>query len=400
MISFEEARSRVLESVSAMAETEKMPVQGALGRVLAQDAIATFPVPNHDNSAMDGFAVRHGDLSETAQSVLTVVADLPAGDLITEPLQAGQAVRIMTGAPIPPGADCVVIQEVVQRQGDQLTVPAGQQLKQNIRDAGEDIATGTQYLAQGVQLNPARLGLLTSMGEESVVVYKRPRVAVLSTGNEVVSAGNPLGPGQVYDSNRTTLMNGLRALGVEVLDLGLVRDDEAAIRAALERGAEQADAVISSGGVSVGDYDLVKKVLAELGQINFWKVAMKPGKPQAYGNLGSARFFGLPGNPVSSLAVYLLIVRPALQKMMGIADTRAPLLQLPLKGRMKKRHSRIDFQRGTIHWDGANSCVESTGRQGSGILSSMASADCFIVLPAEPVAYEEGQMVTVQLIQY
>ncbi|ABK44005.1 molybdopterin molybdochelatase [Magnetococcus marinus MC-1] len=401
MIAFEEARARVLQSVTPMLQSEMVPVHEALGRVLGQGAVAEFAVPNHDNSAMDGYGIRHADLHPQDAVTLHVCADLPAGDRLSQAIGAGQAVRIMTGAPIPAGVDCVVMQEVVQRVGDQVTIPAGQALGQNIRPAGEDIAKGALYLNKGVRLTPAQLGLLTSMGQTSVAVFKRPRVAVLSTGNEVVRVGNPLRPGQVYDSNRTTLLTALQALGVEVVDLGLVRDDRAAIREALERGASQADAVISSGGVSVGDYDLVKAVLQELGQIDFWKVNMKPGKPQAYGTLGQARFFGLPGNPVSALAVFLLVVRPALLKMMGVAEYVPPLLRLPLlEGRLRKKNNRVDFQRGLIRYDAQQPGVVSTGGQGSGMLSSMAAADCFIVLPAEAVDYAPGELVTVQRIDY
>ncbi|MEG3640037.1 molybdopterin molybdotransferase MoeA [Magnetococcus sp. PR-3] len=401
MIPFEEARARVLASITPITATVVIPVHDALGRVMAKDVQASFPVPNHDNSAMDGYGIRHADLKDEGSVTLHVCADLPAGDRITDPIQSGQAVRIMTGAPIPPGVDCVVMQEVVARDGDHVAIPAGQALKQNIRPAGEDIAQGSTYLKQGVRLTPAHLGLLTSMGQASVEVMVRPRVAVLSTGNEVVHAGNPLLPGQVYDSNRTTLLTALQALGVEVIDLGLVGDDRDAIRSALEQGGQQADAVISSGGVSVGDYDLVKAVLKELGQIDFWKVNMKPGKPQAYGALGDARFFGLPGNPVSALAVFLLIVRPALLKMMGIESDIPPLLKLPLSGGgLKKKNGRMDFQRGVIQYDADRPSVCSTGRQGSGILSSMAAADSFIILPAEPVDYADGDLVTVQRIDY
>ena len=400
MISFQEAKERVLAQVRPVTDVETIPVAEGLGRVLATAAVAAEPVPNHDNSAMDGYAVRFADLSATDPVTLEVVADLPAGDRLTDPLLAGQAVRIMTGAPIPEGADCIVIQEVVQRDGARLTVPPGAALRQHIRPAGEDIAPGTEVLSAGRRLGPADLGLLTSLGLVDIPVFRPVTVALLSTGNEVLEAGTPLQPGQVYDSNRSALRGALQTLGVRVLDLGLVRDDLGAIEAALRRGGAEADAVISTGGVSVGDHDLVKEVLKNNGEIDFWKVAMKPGKPQAYGRLGRAHFFGLPGNPVSGLTVFLLIVRHALLKMMGAVAEPERRFQARFRGTWNKRHNRMDFLRGVVHFDGDRPWVEPTGAQGSGILTSLSRANAFIVLPEEPLQLADGDPVTVQLIDH
>ncbi len=400
MISFAEACSQVLAEIQPITEVITLPVEAALGRILSAPVIAPWPVPNHDNSAMDGYAVRSVDLSAEGSVVLQVTADLPAGDRLERVVGAGEAVRIMTGAPIPDGCECVVMQELVKRDGVQVTVPAGRVVGENIRLAGEDIQAGSVVLPKGCRLRPAHLGLLTSLGFAQVEVVRLPVVALLSTGNEVVEAGRPLRPGEVYDSNRSSLRAALMALGVEVLDLGLVVDDKVAIAAAFARGGVEADAVSSTGGVSVGDYDLVKEVLSGQGEIRFWKVAMKPGKPQAYGRLGRAQFFGLPGNPVSGLTVFLLIVRPALLRMMGATDEPPRQMRATFRGSLNKSHTRMDFIRGIAHFEGDDVWVETTGAQGSGILTSMALANVFIVLPAEPVKLVDGDVVTIRWIDY
>ncbi|MBF0583201.1 MAG: molybdopterin molybdotransferase MoeA [Magnetococcales bacterium] len=406
MISFDEAKQRVLEQIGPIqAAPEEVPLRQALGRVLAQPVVALAPVPNHDNSAMDGYAVRSADL--TGQAVtLRVVAEVAAGARLLTPLQPGEAARIMTGAPIPPGSDCVVMQEQAQRQGDWVTIPPGQQPGQHIRPAGEDIAAGSTIFPAGRRLSAADLGLLTALGRLTAPLYRPLRVALLSTGNELVESGTPLEPGQIYDSNRAALHGALRCLGVEVLDLGIVRDDRAALEAAFQRGGAEADAFISTGGVSVGDYDLVKEILAKDGKIHFWQVSMKPGKPQAYGQLGKAHFFGLPGNPVSSLTVFLLIVRPALLKMMGALPEAPRQFQAHFRGQWQKRHNRMEFLRGIAHFTPSEAqpdqapWVEVTGAQGSGILTSLAKANVFIILPEGPVQLTDGQPVTVQWIDY
>ncbi|MEO5340527.1 MAG: molybdopterin molybdotransferase MoeA [Magnetococcus sp. MYC-9] len=406
MISFAEAKARLLDSIELVAREEELPLHQALGRVLAAPIVAQAAVPNHANSAMDGYAVRTLDLSATTATTLRLVAELPAGSRLQSPLQPGEAVRIMTGAPIPVGSDCVVMQEQVQRQGDRLTIPVGQQPGQHIRPAGEDIRPGQEVLPTGRRLGAADLGLLTSVGRVTVPLRRRLRVALLSTGNELLPTGTPLQAGQLYDSNRAALSAALTLLGAEVLDLGVARDERTAIEAALRRGSEEADALITTGGVSVGDYDLVKEILEQNGQIHFWQVAMKPGKPQAYGRLGGAHFFGLPGNPVSSLTVYLLLVRPALLKMMGAAPPVERQFQASFAGEWHKRHPRREFLRGVVHFTdreggaGPSPWVEVTGAQGSGILTSLAQANVFIILPEGPQQVSDGMPVTVQWIDY
>ncbi|MBF0340805.1 MAG: molybdopterin molybdotransferase MoeA [Magnetococcales bacterium] len=400
MIAFEEALRRVLAETRSVEDVVLLRVGDALGRVLSAPVMAAFNVPNHDNSAMDGYAVNCGDLSARESTTLTVVADLPAGARLEQPLGAGEAIRIMTGAPIPPGCDCVVMQELAHRVDDRVTIPPGRVPGENIRPAGEDIRAGSVVLPKGCRLRPAHLGLLTSLGFAGVEVFRKPVVALLSTGDEVVEAGEPLLPGQVYDSNRTALRAALLALGVEVMDLGLVRDDREAIARALALGGARADAVISTGGVSVGDHDLVKEVLQDQGAIHFWQVAMKPGKPQAYGQLGNARFFGLPGNPVSGLTVFLLIVRPALLRMMGALDEPPRRMRASFRGTLNKKHNRMDFLRGVARFDESGVWVETTGPQGSGILTSLARANVLIVLPEEPVRLTDGDDVTIQWIEH
>lgn len=406
MISFYEAKRRVLDQIEPIQEQEEVALTAALGRVLAEPMVALEPVPNHDNSAMDGYAVRTADLADQAVT-LRVVAELPAGaSRRLTPLQAGEAVRIMTGAPIPLGSDCVVMQEHVQRQGDLVTIPPGQQPGQHIRPAGEDIERGAEIFPAKRRLNAADLGLLTALGRVTLPLYRRLRVALLSTGNELVTTGTPLAPGQIYDSNRAALRAALISLGVDVLDLGIVRDDLTALETAFKRGSTEADALITTGGVSVGDYDLVKEILAKEGKIHFWQVSMKPGKPQAYGRLGRAHFFGLPGNPVSSLTVFLLIVRPALLKMMGAAPEPARQFRARFRGEWHKRHNRMEFLRGITHFTDQESdpdhppWVAVTGAQGSGILTSLTKANVFILLPEGPIQLTDGQLVTVQWIDY
>lgn len=398
MIGFEEARERVLDGVEPVTGTEPVAVGQCLGRVLAGPAVAVGPIPNHDNSAMDGYALRHGDLAPDRETEFTVVADLPAGARLTTAIGAGQAVRIMTGAPIPEGCDCVVKQEDVTREAATLRVPPGQKPGQHVRRAGEDVAAGTEVLPRGRRLGAVDIGVLTSLGLARVEVVRRPRVAVLSTGNEVTPPGQPLAPGHVYDSNRLSLLASLEALRVEVIDLGLVRDDRAAITEALRVGGEKADAVISSGGVSVGDFDLVKEALSESGHIEFWKVAMKPGKPQAYGRLGKAAFFGLPGNPVSALVVFALMVRPALLKLMGAVPEPDRWLRLPVRGGVSKRKGRREFQRGVVHFAAEGAWVESVGGQGSAVLSGLARANALLVLPEGEVTLRDGDVADVWLL--
>jgi molybdopterin molybdotransferase len=405
-LSVEQARAFIRSQLTPVGTRERVALRSALGRVLASDVIAPFNVPAHDNSAMDGYALRHADLAGSGETRLRVIGTALAGKVFAGAVGAGECVRIMTGALPPAGCDTVVIQEVVELDGDRLIVPAGQRAGQNIRRAGEDLAVGKPALAAGRLIRPAELGLMASLGCAEVSVYRRLRVAFFSTGDELCSIGTPLADGEVYDSNRYTIFGMLTRLGCEILDLGVVRDDPATLEAAFRDAAAAADVVITSGGVSVGEADFVKPLMAQLGEVLFWKIAMKPGRPMAFGRLGSrgggdghaAWLFGLPGNPVAVMAAFYQFVRDALQLLMGADPVRGvPLLPAVSSVAMKKAPGRTEFQRGILgHADGLWS-VRPAGAQGSGVLRSMSDANCFIVLEHERGSVAVGDTVQVQL---
>jgi molybdopterin molybdotransferase len=379
------------------APVEQVNLYDALDRVLAHDVISPIDVPSHDNSAMDGYAfdgaaLRGGIAHLTMGIAGRALAGQPFGG---KPL-AGQCVRIMTGALLPPGCDTVVPQEQVQREGESVTfAAAGLVSGANRRLAGEDLARGQAALRKGRIVRASDLGLLASLGIGDVSVRRRLRVAFFSTGDELRSVGEPLDPGSVYDSNRYTLFAMLRRMNVEPVDLGIVRDDRASLETALRRATTEADVVITSGGVSVGEADLTRELMNSLGDIAFWKIAMRPGRPLAFGRLWSgprpgegksALFFGLPGNPVAVMATFYVIVREALLAMSGATPHALPLIPAVSIGPIAKRAGRTEFQRGiarrerlgrdpAIAWS-----VVTTGPQGSGVLSSMSEANCFIVL--------------------
>ncbi len=321
-----------------------------------------------------------------------------AGQPFAGTVGAGQCVRILTGASVPVGADSVVMQEQVVRVGDVVTIPAGQQPGQHVRQAGEDIRAGDVALRGGTRLQPAELGMLASLGVGEVAVRRRPRVAFFSTGDELRNAGEPLEPGQIYDSNRYTIHAMLSRLNVEAIDMGIVRDEEAAVEQALNEAAQRGDAIVTSGGVSVGDADYVTRTLERTGSVGFWKVAMKPGRPLAFGRVGEALFFGLPGNPISAMATFYQLVRPALQALAGLPHPGAALTVTAVAlDPFRKKPGRREFQRGVLEQgDDGRLVVKSTGRQGSGILSSMSAANCFIVLPEEAGPVAVGDTVHVQ----
>ncbi len=406
-LSVEQARAFIRSQLTRVGTRERVALRSALGRVLASDVIAPFNVPAHDNSAMDGYALRHADLASSGETRLRVIGAALAGKGFAGSVGAGECVRIMTGALPPAGCDTVVIQEVVELDGEQLIVPAGQRAGQNIRRAGEDLAAGKPALAAGRLIRPAELGLMASLGCAEVSVYRRLRVAFFSTGDELCSIGTPLADGEVYDSNRYTIFGMLTRLGCEVLDLGVVRDHPAALEAAFREAAAAADVVITSGGVSVGEADFVKPLMAQLGEVLFWKIAMKPGRPMAFGRLGSggggsdehaAWLFGLPGNPVAVMAAFYQFVRDALQLLMG-ADPLpgVPLLPAVSSVAMKKAPGRTEFQRGILSQADGLWSVRPAGAQGSGVLRSMSEANCFIVLEHERGPVAVGDTVQVQL---
>ena len=395
MMPVREGQERILDQIGAPVPPEVVPVTRALARVLAGDVTAPFDVPPADNSAVDGYAVSSADIPLAGRRELDVVGDLAAGAVFVDALRPGQALRIMTGAPMPAGADTVYPQEVVERAGDRVRVgPLDKGV--NVRMHGEDVEAGGVVVERGTVLRPQEIGLITSLGIWQISVHRRPRVALLSTGDEVAEPGTPRRPGQIYDANRFALRGSVEQCGAEVLDLGIVPDVHAELTARVREAADMADVVLTSGGVSVGAYDLVKIVLGELGTIDFWQVAMQPGRPLAFGHIGTTIFFGLPGNPVASLLAFMLFVRPALWKLAGRRRLVPSSWQARTTEALRKRTGRREFKRGVLAYRDGDWEVRTTGPQGSGILSSMVTGNCLIVLEEDRGDVAAGETVTVE----
>jgi molybdopterin molybdotransferase len=395
MISVRDGQAEILARIGAPLAPELVPLTRARGRVLADEVRAPFDVPPADNSAVDGYAVGSADIPAAGTRELRVVADLAAGSVWSGTLGAGQALRIMTGAPMPAGADTVYPQEIVRRDGDRVTIgPIDKGA--NVRLRGEDVEADAIVIEAGTVLRPQEVGLVSSLGVWQVAVRRKPRVALLSTGDEVAEPGTPRRPGQIYDANRFTLRGSIEQCGGEVVDLGIVPDVRDTLRAGLEDAARAADVVVTSGGVSVGVYDLVKDVLAELGAIDFWQVAMQPGRPFAVGRIGGALFFGLPGNPVASLLSFMLFVRPALYKLAGRRRLFPVTWQARAMEPMRKKTGRTEYKRGVLSFAEGAWQVRTTGPQGSGILYSMVAGNCFVVLEEARGDVAAGEQVTVE----
>ena len=369
LISVDEATARILESGSPVAQSEIIGLEQALGRVMAEDVCSTINVPGYDNSAMDGYAVRSADCAE-AGARLSVTQRIPAGQTGSQ-LDAGTAARIFTGAPIPPGADAVVMQEHCDTEDDQVIINKQVKVGQHIRRAGEDISQGSVVLKAGHRLRPQELGLLASVGLAEVSVKRKLKVATFFTGDEIVEPGSELGEGQIYNSNKYTIKGLLQTTGCEIIDLGIVPDTLEATLDVLQKASSQADLVVTSGGVSVGEEDYVRIALEQLGELKMWRIAMKPGKPVAFGKVGDALFMGLPGNPVSVFVTFLLFARPLILKMQGmechhsvfssiVADFEWPSVQ------------RQEYLRVRVEQDGT---AKLFPHQGSGVLSSASWAD-------------------------
>lgn len=395
----DKAREVIRSFLVPIREAERLPVRLALGRILAEDIVSTMNVPAHDNSAMDGYALRHADLAGDGPTTLKVIGTAFAGKSFGGAPAKGECVRVMTGAVMPAGCDTVVIQEIVKAEGDTALIPPGQKQGQNRRFAGEDLTLGNVVLKSGQPIRPAELGLIASLGIGEVTVRRRLRVAFFSTGDELVSVGTPLKEGQVYDSNRYTLWGMLARLDVEIIDLGVVPDDPRSLEYAFNDAAAKADVVITSGGVSVGEADFTRKLLGERGEVLFWKIAMKPGRPMAFGKIGKAHFFGLPGNPVAVMVTFHQFVRDALLQLAGRSDdTTLPLLRMPCTSAIKKSPGRTEYVRGRLSKDTAGEWqVAITGSQGSGVLRSMSEANCFIVLGHAQDSVKPGDPVKVQV---
>lgn len=392
-----EAQHRILDSVIPIDGHEQVALRSALGRVLATDIHSPVNVPQDANSAMDGYALAGGDLPADGTRELKIVGTAWAGRPYQSPLQSGECVRIFTGAILPVGADTVLVQERADRRDDTLIIDNNISSGDNVRAAGEDIQQGARVLAAGSRLQPAELGLLASVGLGEVTVCRSLRVAFFSTGDELRSIGEALEPGMIYDSNRYTLYGMLQRLGCDIIDMGVVADTPEATHAAFSTAAGCADVLITSGGVSVGEADYVKTTLEEFGDVGFWKVAMKPGRPLAFGRVKDTVFFGLPGNPVSVMVTFYQFVQPALRKLMGESVIAPITVKARCETRLKKRPGRFEFQRGILSQNDAGELiVHKTGAQGSGILTSMSHANCFILLPAEATTVEAGDTVDVQ----
>lgn len=398
MLSAEQAILQMLGEVAPLTQSVSVPLSDALDRVLAQPVVSSLNVPGYDNAAMDGYALRAVEVSPNQP--LTVAGIALAGHAFTDKVPAGSCVRITTGAVMPQGLDTVVMQEQVElKQTDlqqQIVCHLVPLSGEHVRRAGEDIAKGAEVFAAGHKLRPADIGLLASIGIANVQVWRQLKVAIFSSGDELVPPGQSLPAGHIYDSNRYVIAAMLQRLGVEVIDLGLLPDDPKAIEQAFKQAMTQADVLVTSAGVSVGDADYTRQILHKLGQINFWQVAIKPGKPFAFGKLNNCWFFGLPGNPVAAVVTLEQLVQPVLRKLSGETVTaNVKLLSAECEVPLKKQPGRMDFQRGW-YWQGETGLkVKTLGSQSSGMLSSIANANCYIVLPRDSASLPAGETVAI-----
>lgn len=389
------ALERILDDIQPTEKREQVAISNACGRVLAEAIRSPMDLPAFANSAMDGYALRAGSVEPNQR--LRVVGTSAAGHPYMGTIGTGECVRIFTGSVLPAETDAVVIQEQVQRDGNRIHIFKPVTPGENVRQRGEEIRIGDPLLPAGKTLAPADLGLLASIGQVEVTVGQQPRIALLSTGDELRPIGQPLGPGEIYDSNRYVLTALAAELGAKVLDFGTVPDDPHQLREVIREAARSSDAIISSGGASVGEADFVVKILGELGRVDFWKVAVKPGKPFAFGRIGASYFFGLPGNPVAAIVSFRQLVRPALLRLMG-ATSLVPLrLQAICENRLRKPPGRVEFQRGIFRRTPAGGLsVQGLTDQGSHRLTSVSRANCFIVLPLESSGVEPGQPVEIE----
>ncbi|NOZ22848.1 MAG: molybdopterin molybdotransferase MoeA [Planctomycetes bacterium] len=400
MICVEEAEKIVLDSVTRI-DSEEVRITEAYGRTIAETVMSDDDIPCYDNSAMDGYAVRKEDVASASQDSpveLELIEEIPAGTIPQKTVEAGTAIKIMTGAPIPEGADAIVILEDTESDGSKVKVLAPV-TKDHIRPKGEDIAAGSRVIEDGTLLRSQEIGMLASVGRQQIKVARRPRVAILSTGDEVIPHDQPLERGKVRNSNAFTLRGLIQDAGAVPIDLGIAKDTKNELRRALKRGLN-ADLLITSGGVSVGEYDFVKDALEEVGmELKYWKVQMKPGKPSVFGTIGKTLAFGLPGNPVSVMVGFEVFVRPAILKMMGRKEVRRPLVHAILDDeKVKHKGKRRSFVCGRVRVAAGAFHVTVRGPQGSGMLRSMSRANALLVLPKDTPAPQKGDTVSVLLL--
>ena len=396
-LSFEQALERIQQSISPIKGKKNVTIREAAGHILAEDVTSPLDVPPFINSAMDGYAINSNDIPASGETSLKVIGKSFAGGPFTGSLKAGETVRIMTGAVVPEGADTVVMQEHAEVEGDNIKIGNEHKPKQNVRNPGDDFFKGDTIIKAGERLSPAKLGLLASVGVTEFKVRRKPIVAFFSTGDELKGVGQELKPGDIFDSNRYILFGMLQKMGVECIDMGVVPDIKDEIELTLKEAANIADLVITSGGASVGEADFIKVILDEIGEVGFWKIAMKPGKPLAFGHINNSIFFGLPGNPVSAMATFYQFVQPSLRLLEGEMINEPIRLKAKCVSKLKKRPGRKDFQRGIMSSDeNGQLIVDTTGIQGSHMLSSMAKANCFIVLERDAGDIEVGEVVEIQ----
>ena len=400
LLHIDQAKNTILAAIPVVLDTQKIPIEQAKGRCLAEAIISPVQVPPHTNSAVDGYAIRSSDLAAKNASVrLKIQSTVLAGQFTTESCRSGYCIRIMTGAAMPKDLDTVIMQEHCQMTTNAIQIDDRHRKGQNVRQAGEDIQQGTSVLKKGKMLSPADIGLLASLGISEIKVRRKLRIAIASTGNEIYSIASVVPDGGLYDSNRYCLLAALDRPDIELINLGIIADKEAELLERSNEAASYADVIISTGGVSVGEADFTKAALQASGDITFWKVAIKPGRPIAFGKIKQSMFFGLPGNPVAVLITLYQFVLPALEKMLGITDKPiAPLIKARSLEAIRKKPGRTEVQRGIVtQTDTGELQVTTTGKQGSGILSSISMANCFIILRHDQDKVKIGDWVDVQL---
>lgn len=397
LITIEQALQKINESINPVNDSERVVLRKALGRVLSQPIFSPLDIPPDNNSAMDGYAFFSADSIPNQSFSLSLVGTSWAGKPYSGPLKKGECIRIFTGAVVPDKADSIIMQEQVEKVGTQILFPATTKTKQYIRLAGSDIQKNQELLCAPKQLSAVDIGLLASAGIYDVAVNRKLNIAFFSTGNELCPIGHPLKPGQIYDSNRYTLSGLLDNRNYNVTDLGVIADDKQQIKQTLLSAAQSQDVIITTGGASVGDADYIKEILDECGEVGFWKIAIKPGKPLAFGKINNCYFFGLPGNPVSVIATYHKIVAPALQQLSAMPVKKSIQLQAVCNSTLYKEKGRQEYQRGILTQKNSGEfVVESAGKQGSNIMSAMSKANCFIVLAAKSNGVKAGQNVFVE----